>query len=66
MGDIEKVKVALDLIAEWGGIDGGHHKQWLLDKIVRELSGDYEKWVKEYEDGEDGPDTYSWDEGIAP
>ena len=66
MTDKEKVNKALELIAEWGGIDGGHHKQWLLDYLVRELSDDYKQWVKEYEDGEDGPDTYSWDEGIAP
>lgn len=57
---------ALDLIEEWGGIDGGHHKQWLLDQLVRELSPDYEQWVKDYESGEDGPHTYEWDKGIAP
>jgi hypothetical protein len=34
---------------------------------VRTLSGDdYEKWVADYEQGEDGRHTYSWDEGIAP
>ena len=68
-----RVKVAdnreqvLDLIIQYGGIDGAHHKQWLLDQIVRTLTGDaYENWVKEYQDGEDGPETYLWDEGIAP
>lgn len=66
MNDSEKINKALDLIAEWGGIDGDHHKQWLLDYLVRELSSDYKEWVKNYESGEDGPETYSWDEGIAP
>jgi excisionase family DNA binding protein len=57
----------LDLITQYGGIDGAHHKQWLLDQIVRILTGDgYENWVAEYQDGEDGPETYEWDEGIAP
>lgn len=57
----------LDLIIQYGGIDGAHHKQWLLDQIVRILTGDgYENWVAEYQDGEDGPETYEWDEGIAP
>ena len=58
---------ALDLIAEYGGIDGGHHKQWLLDQVVRILAGEkYEDWVGEWEDGEDGQKTYEWDTGIAP
>lgn len=62
-----KLKEILDLISDYGGIDGSHHKQWLLDRIVRELTGDdYEKWVAEWEDGEDGPQTYKWDTGIAP
>ena len=56
----------LDFIGEWGWIDGGHHKQWVLDQLVRMLVEDYEKWVAEWEDGEDGPGTYSWDQGIAP
>ena len=64
--DNAKRQQALDLIAEWGGIDGGHHKQWLLDQLVRTLANDYDKWVKEWEEGEDGPDTYQWDTGIAP
>jgi hypothetical protein len=29
-------------------------------------SKEYVAWVKEHKDGEDGPDTYGWDEGIAP
>ena len=48
-------------------IGGDHHKQWVLDQIVRELTGDnYNKWVADYEAGEDGPKTYHWDTGIAP
>ena len=58
---------ALNLIFQYGGIDGAHHKQWLLDQIVRVLKeDDYEQWVKEYQEGEDGPKTYLWDRGIAP
>ena len=62
----QKVLHALELIAGYGGIDGSHHKQWLIDQLVRFLADDYEKWVAEYQAGEDGPITYSWDEGIAP
>lgn len=54
-------------IAEYGGIDGAHHKQWVIDQMVRALTGDgYEAWVVRQRDGDDGPDTYEWDEGIAP
>ena len=60
-------KQVLNLIEEWGGIDGGHHKQWLLNEIVKTITKDgYEQWIKIYEDGEDGPETYEWDTGIAP
>lgn len=62
----ERDKV-LELIERFGGVDGGHHKQWVIDQIARILTGtEYEKWVTEMKAGEDGPDTYDWDEGIAP
>ena len=58
---------ALNVIHQYGGIDGGHHKQWVLDQVVRALTGDrYDAWVVNQKAGEDGPDTYEWDEGIAP
>lgn len=44
-------------------VDGGHHKQWLIDQAVRKLTGPlYQDVIKFYE--KDG--NYSWDEGIAP
>lgn len=68
---VTKERIAIDeallLIFKYGGIDGAHHKQWVLDQVVRALTGDgYAAWVAEAKDGEDGPDTYDWDEGIAP
>lgn len=59
--------MAIDTIIQYGGIDGDHHKAWVLDQVVRILAEDeYDKIVSEAKDGEDGPDTYEWDEGIAP
>jgi hypothetical protein len=66
MDDAERIAKALDLIFQYGGIDGGHHKQWVLDQVVRKLAPNYRAWVKEFEAGEDGPKTYEWDKGIAP
>lgn len=63
----QKVLATLELIFSCGGIDGEHHKTWIIDQVVRILTaGVYDDWVKEYCAGENGPNTYSWDEGIAP
>ena len=65
----EKDQTILNLIFRYGGIDGEHHKQWLLNEIVRtttETEEEYEQWVDKYEDGENGSQTYFWDIGIAP
>ena len=83
--------VALQYIMLYGGIDGAHHKDWLLDQVARILNGatvtvelakwdngkqnieysvgeneQYHKWVQYLKDGEDGPETYGYDVGIAP
>jgi hypothetical protein len=61
------INKAIELAMTYGAIDGGHHKMWVIDQMVRILAGDkYDAIVREYRDGEDGPDTYEWDEGIAP
>jgi hypothetical protein len=58
---------ALNIAVRYGGIDGDHHKAWVIDQMVRALAGKgYEKLVRDAKAGEDGPDTYEWDEGIAP
>lgn len=68
--DIEmtgRVNQALDLIDRYGGTDGAHHKQWVLDQVVRALAGDgYATWVADHCSGEDGYNTYDWDTGVAP
>ena len=47
--------------------NGSHHDTWVVDQMVRALTGDtYEAWVAEVKSGEDGPETYSWEVGIAP
>jgi hypothetical protein len=61
------IVAALDIAESFGQIDGDHHKTWVIDQMVRKLLGNqYEAWRAPYEDGEDGPNTYEWDEGIAP
>ena len=58
---------ALEVLIQYGQIDGAHHKNWVIDQAVRALAGPYyEELITAYKNGEDGPDTYEWDEGIAP
>jgi hypothetical protein len=67
MSDAEKIEAAIELAFQYGGIDGAHHKMWVIDQMLRILTGDkYDALVRESCDGEDGPDTYGWDTGIAP
>jgi hypothetical protein len=65
--DPEKIQYALGLIADYGGIDGDHHKAWALDQIARTLAGEnYDAFVADVKNGPDGPDTYGYDVGVAP
>lgn len=68
MTETDRIKKALDIIARYGGNDGSHHKQWVLDQVVRALTvNGYKEWCREWSAGEDGPDTYGeWDTGTAP
>lgn len=86
-----RIKKALDYAVRYGGIDGDHHKAWVIDQMVRALTGcpmieghsidcngnpyiyqyqgespEYIKLVADAKTGEDGPETYEWNEGIAP
>ena len=63
-----RIESALSYIDSYGGTDGAHHKQWVLDQVVRALLTEdgYVEWVRKHNDGEDGPNTYEWDEGIPP
>lgn len=68
----QRIKTALEIASQHGDIDGVHHKQWVIDQMVRALLGhsqdphEYEAWVRGQKAGEDGPDTYGWEEGIPP
>jgi hypothetical protein len=93
MEDLNKrIDKALEVAMRYAG-DEGHHNAWVIDQMVRELTGcpmikrespflnaqgqkhivdslgeseEYKEFVREAKDGEDGPDSYDWNEGIAP
>ena len=68
MNDRFRIAVALETAVRWSQFDGSHHKAWAIDQMVRALcpGDEYDKFIARACDGEDGPDTYSWDEGIPP
>lgn len=67
MNPQERINKALELIREIGAYDGSHHKQYCLDQVLRILLQDeYDQWIIDYKAGEDGPETYEWEIGIAP
>lgn len=64
---LKRKEAALEIALRYGGIDGAHHKTWVIDQMVRALTGSkYAAWVAHACDGKDGPATYNWDEGIPP
>ena len=87
----DRIAKALDFANCYGGIDGDHHKMWVIDQMVRALTGcpmiklsgtdardqpyeyegqgtnqEYAEFVRDHCDGEDGPQTYTWDVGVPP
>ena len=63
----ERIFSAIAIAVKFGGINGDHHKAWVIDQMVRKLAGEsYRSIVDNARSGPDGPETYSWDEGVAP
>lgn len=70
--DEDRINDAVQVILQFGGYDGGHHKQWVLDQVLRNLLSEegyatfcteYRgNWNEQYEEWEYG----EWDNGIAP
>lgn len=58
----ERIDAAINLALVYGGVDGEHHKQWVIAQMVKILKGKgYRNFVKRFES-----DGNEWDEGIAP
>ncbi len=63
----QRIQAALEVAYDFGDTDGAHHKQWVIDQMVRALTAhEYEEWVANRKAGDHGPETYGWEEGIAP
>lgn len=55
-------------VAPMGQYDGAHHKTWVIDQMVRALTGDqYDEWVAQFsETDEDGTSYNGWEVGSPP
>jgi len=63
----KRINEAISIALEFGGVDGSHHKQWVIYQMVRELAGKrYKRIIANACDEKDKPRTFSWDDGIAP
>lgn len=78
----ERVMAALQIAVEYGQCDGTFHKAWAIDQMCRTLlansdftnslsifapeSDAYKAFITDARAGDDGPETYDWDIGIAP
>lgn len=59
-GDI--VERACVIALKYGQIDGAHHKDWVIDQMLRVLAGaEYERLIALY-----NTEGYEWYVGIAP
>lgn len=64
---VDSIAESVELAVRYGQIDGAHHKAWVIDQMVRKLTGpEYADVVRRAKAGENGPDTFAWDEGVAP
>ena len=70
MTPLRRIKAAVEVAHRYGGIDGAHHKQWVIDQMLRAILTPerYAEFIRTYPEGPNGePDIYDpWDEGIAP
>ena len=58
---------ALDIAFNYTPTDGVHHKNWVIDQMVRALLGSrYKQKIRDWCCGEDGEGTYKWNEGSKP
>ena len=63
-----RIHAALEVARQYGPTEGGHHKAWVIDQMVRALAGEgYSDWINVVTHVyKGGPLFFEWDPGIAP
>jgi hypothetical protein len=68
----QKLTNIMVLVSNYGTFDGSHHKQWVLDQVLRIALGDkYNAYIKEqtkpvWNEETLEWETYGWDTGCPP
>lgn len=55
---------ALQIALEYGAVDGGHHKEWVIDQMVRAMCLDEETYQRFINKATSC--GFKWSVGIAP
>lgn len=66
---ISGIRDAAEIAYRYAGIDGEHHKQWVIDQMLQCILGAdaYAEFIESYNaEEEDGEKYDDWDPGIAP
>lgn len=67
MTEQERIDAAVEVAIRYGGIDGAHHKAWVIDQMLRHLlGGSYDEVIAESCLDDDGNVAYEHDVGIPP
>ncbi len=70
-----RIGAALEVALKYGATDGAHHKMWVIDQMVRSLtncpnehdkSPEYEAFLDNFIEDDEGEEVCYWDTGIAP
>jgi len=57
------VEYAINLLLDYGQVDSSRHKAWVIDQVLRALTGSkYQQVIDKFCDNGE----YDWDEGVAP
>ena len=64
----KRIAKALEIARDFGQIEGDHHRLWVIDQMVRALTGNnYDQWVSHVSANPFDPSMpYDWETGIAP
>ena len=61
------VTALLELAERYADTDGAHHKQWVIDQMIRLLlQDDYRIWRAAEDQERRAQDRPLWNEGVAP
>ena len=61
----KRIEDAVEIALNYGQIDGNHHKNWVIDQMLRSLLNDeYEEVINEWNSTVSKWDK--WDEGTEP